>query len=202
MIPSTKELKKRISLCEKYKKEVYNNIGMDNAEEWLKYYNEYINYYNSEIKRKEAITAIPFVLIGVLFIFYIGSDIGLNEITALVVGNETGNITDDINEADIAENITLENITEDGSITELNITFNITEFNIAFNITELGFNITETLENETNAAEANITENITEYNITNAAEIPKINIKLEYKSGTLFDENDNGIANLTDIVDF
>ena len=165
MIPSTKELKKRISLCEKYKKEVYNNIGMDNAEEWLKYYNEYINYYNSEIKKKEIVTAvIPFVLIGALFIFYIGSDIGLNEITGFVVGNESiENIT-------ISENTT--NLTENESNTsEVNITLNVTEY---FNITELGFNDS----------------------------FKEIKINLSYKPNTLFDSDDNGIANLSDIVDF
>ena len=72
MSPSISELKKRINLCEEYKKEVYNNIGrIRNAEEWIEYYNKYIDDYNSEIKRKKiltaAATAIPFAIaFGVL----------------------------------------------------------------------------------------------------------------------------------------
>jgi len=103
MILSIKELKQRIKICNKYKKQVYNNIDqIENPDSWLKYYNDYIDYCNSEIKKKKVITVMPFVLIGLLFVFYIGFESEITTIIGLVPyeGNET------------EDNITIENFTE------------------------------------------------------------------------------------------
>ena len=184
-----RDYRERIELCEKYKKRIYDNIGdIENPDEWLKYYNGFIDYCESEIKRKKVITVIPFFIIGLLVMFYINFE---SELTGLVP---------------YEENATIENITET-NVTQINIT-NVTEFenisemqNISDDAQKYSENITEVNITE---LEFNITENVTVENITEIVNItlPEININLEYKSNTLFDADDNGIANLTDIVDF
>ena len=185
MSPSIHKLKKRIKLAEEYKKEAYKEKKIEDVYKRVLYHDDYIDHCYFQIKKKKIIRIIPFILIGLLLFFYIGFE---PDITGLVPYEE--NVTENITEVNITNVIEFENVT-----------LNVTEVNI----TGLEFNITENITLE-NITEQNVTvENITE--ITNITEeinitLPEININLEYKSNTLFDVDDNGIANLTDIIDF